>query len=149
MRRSQSASTIPSWSYSGPAITSPLEGSITTAPPWPNTSLSAGNGTGKSSGKADAAIEERPRHIDRIAPEPLPEVIPATETRRRPPPRVRWKQRDKALRQHRELRPPVGRLMQQPLGLLHAALGIEDHRRGLNRRDPHGRKVHHAHFLGL
>ena len=88
------------------------------------------------------AVDERPRHVDAVLPEPLPELVPAVEGRRAARPRVRRVEGDERLRQDRELGAAVRGLVEQGDRLLDGRLGIEDHRRRLDRGDAYGPELH-------
>ena len=89
-------------------------------------------------------VDQRPRHVDRAEPHPLPQLVGAAERRRRLGPRVRRVQRDEALGQHRQLGAGVRRLAEQPRRLGDAALGVEDLGRRLDRGDPDAAHDGHA-----
>jgi hypothetical protein len=65
-----------------------------------------------SAADVDQPVDQRPGYVDGVLPQPLPQGVPASEPGGLLGPRVRGIQRDEALRQHRQLRTAVGRLLE-------------------------------------
>jgi hypothetical protein len=89
-------------------------------------------------------VGERPRDVDGVLPQPLPELIPAPERAGIVRPRARLVQRHEELREDRELHPVAGRFLQKTERLVHAGIRVEDHGRGLDSGYADGGKAHNA-----
>ena len=83
-------------------------------------------------------VDERPGHVDRVRVQALPQLVEAAEARRARGPGIRRIQGHERLGQDGEPRALPGRLGQQADRLVHAGLGVEDHRRRLDRGDADG-----------
>ena len=84
------------------------------------------------------------RDVHRVLPQPLPELVPALERGRVLGPAVGGVERHEGLGEHGQVDPSLCGLGEQPARLFDRGLGVEDHRRRLDRGDPNGRKARHA-----
>ena len=82
-------------------------------------------------------VHQRAGDLHRALPHPLPELVGAAEGGSGARPPIRRVEGDERLGERDELRAVARGRSDQPGGLVDGRLGVEDHRRRLDGRDPH------------